>query len=180
MHILAGLFAIITLIAVWYWRIKMLRDAAGEAGKVVQTVANAPRRLAYRFKASKDGLALIEDPREAAAAMLVAMALARGGETLSEAQSKLFFSQVQATFGFTKAEADDLLAQALFIHRSTGDAPLLMNKLSSLILQSSALTQIEKTEFYAMLVGMSECGGLPVREQIALLQIYQSKAGLLH
>ncbi len=179
MPIIAGLIAVLGLIAVWYWRIKMLRDAAGEAGKVVQTVANAPRRLAYRFKSSKEGLALIEDPREAAAALLVAMAQARGAEDLTEEQRDFFFKNVQASFDFSKADADDLLAQALFINRATGDAPRLVSKLGAVILNSAALTQIEKTEFYALLVGMSECGGNPTREQIALLQIYQTKAGLL-
>jgi hypothetical protein len=156
----------------------MLRDAAGEAGKVVQTVANAPRRLAYRFKASKDGLALIDDPREAAAAMLVAMALARGGDDMSEAQTDLFHKGVHRAFAFSRPESEDLLAQALFIHRSIGDPHLILTKLSGLIAQSANLTAEEKSDFFAMLTDMSECEGNPTRQQIALLQIYQSKAGL--
>lgn len=179
MHILAGLIAILGLIAVWYWRIRMLKDAASEAGKVVQTVANAPRRIAFRFKTGKDGLALIDDPREAAAAMLVAMAQARSGDVLSEAQLAAFHRDVQATFGFSKADSDDLLAQALFINRTTDDGTQVMTRLSRQIVQSAALTPAEKTAFYGLLVGMSETGGPPTRDQIALLQIYQKQAGLL-
>ena len=45
MHILALLGAVITFIAVWYWRLKIMKDVAEDGRKLAETALNLPRKL---------------------------------------------------------------------------------------------------------------------------------------
>jgi hypothetical protein len=48
MHIIAILAALLSGIAVWSSRIKLMRDVAGESGLLNRGLATAPRRMALR------------------------------------------------------------------------------------------------------------------------------------
>ena len=71
MHILLALISLITFLAVWYWRIKMISGAARGGYEAAKTVANLPRKHGFRNKARKAGLRAVTDPREAAAIMML-------------------------------------------------------------------------------------------------------------
>ncbi len=182
MPFLLALVAIISAALFWWWRLRMMseaaRDAAAEAQKLARSVANAPRRLSFRYKAGRDGLTLIEDPREAAAAMLVAIARARGSLLLTDKQEDIIAAEITRHFDFTRAEADDLIAHAVFINNSTPDASQLMKTLSARLVNSNVLGPKDIVDFDAMLVAVSEAEGLPNRDQLALMQVFRDLAGL--
>ena len=67
MHILLLILGILTTIGIWSWRIQMARRGAKVTMDTARTIANAPRRFTFRYKAGRGGISLIEDPREAAA-----------------------------------------------------------------------------------------------------------------
>ena len=169
MHILLFILSVITAIGIWSWRIRMARDGAQEAAKLAQSAANLPRKMAFRYKASKGGIGLIQDPREAAAIMMMEVALARGGPMDRE---------IMRHFQFSRAEADELTAHAAWVTNSAPAPAETMRKLSQLIVSSSVLGPKEVIDLDAMLVAVSEAEGLPTRDQLALLQVYRDKAGL--
>ena len=78
MHIVILILGILTTIGIWSWRIQMARRGAKVAMDAARTLTNAPRRFAFKYKAGRNGISLIEDPREAAAVMM--MEVARGRE----------------------------------------------------------------------------------------------------
>ena len=177
MHILIMILTVLSVIGVWVWRINMARRGAAEAIELAKTAANAPRRLAFRYKAGKNGLALIEDPREAAAIMMMEVALARGGP-LTRTQEAVMLEEVGRHFSFGDEEAEALLAHAAWVSQSAPPQDETMRKLSQLILTDKLLGPKEVVDLDSMLVAVSEAEGVPTRHQMTLLQVYRNKVGL--
>jgi hypothetical protein len=177
MHILLGLIAILATIGFWVWRLQMAKRGLDVAVDVAKTVANAPRRLAFKYKTGKGGLDLIDDPREAAAIMMMQIALARGGP-LTPLQGDVIEAEVREHFQYTSGEAEELAAHASWVSQSCPPPQQTMTRLSRLIVNSSQLGPKEIVDLDAMLVAVSEAEGLPTREQLALLQVYRDLAGL--
>ena len=176
MHIIAAIFGILAAISIWYWRLQQASRGARHVAEATKTVANMPRRLAFKYKSGKGGLALIDDPREAAAIMMMEVALARGA--LSEAQNQAMIEEMMRHFSFTKSEAEDLVAHAGWVNRSTPAPHVVMEKMSALILKDSGLGPRQIVDMDSMLVLVSEANGLPTEEQLSLIQIFRNKAGL--
>lgn len=177
MHILLTVLAILTAIGVWAWRLHMARRGLEEIADLAKTAANAPRRLAFRYRAGKGGIDLIEDPREAAAIMMMMVALARGGP-LSPRQSEVIEAEIAGHFSFTAQEAEELAAHAAWIASSQLPGPAEMRRMSRLVVNAPQLGPKEVVDLDSMLVAVSEAEGLPSRAQLGLLQIYRDMAGL--
>lgn len=177
MHIVFAAFAILVAIAVWTWRLRMAKRGLDELGEVAKTVANAPRRLAFSWRAGKGGIELVEDPREAAALMMMMVALARGGP-LSPRQADTIEGEIRSHFSFSVHEAEDLAAHAAWVAGSQLPGEEQMRRLSKLVVNAPQLGPKEVVDLDTMLVTVSEAEGLPTRAQLALLQIYRDMAGL--
>ncbi len=177
MQVLLFLLGILVAIGVWSWRLHMARDGLHEAGKLARTAINMPRKLAFQYRAGKGGLSLIEDPREAAAIMMMEIARARGGP-LTENQTAAIDREIMHHFEFGQEEADALTAHAAWATNSAPPPAQTMRKLSQMIVSSSVLGSKEIIDLDAMLVSVSEAEGLPTRDQLALLQVYRDRAGL--
>ncbi|RAN35612.1 hypothetical protein HY3_07270 [Hyphomonas pacifica] len=177
MQILILILGVLTVIWVWTWRIHMARQGARGALDAARTVANAPRRFAFRYKAGQNGISLITDPREAAAIMMMEVARARGGP-LTEAQARTLKEEIMQHFNFTLAEAEELSAHAAWVTNTAPDPRQTMRRLSHLIVSAPQLGPKEIVDLDAMLVSVSEAEGVPTREQLAVLQVFRDKAGL--
>ena len=177
MQVLLFLLGLFAAIGIWSWRIRMAREGAHEAAKLAQSAINLPRKLAFRYKAGRGGLNLIEDPREAAAIMLMEMARARGGP-LTERQTSVMDGEIMHHFECGQAEADELTTHAAWVTNSAPPPAETMRRLSQLIVNSPVLGPKEIVDLDAMLVAVSEAEGLPTRDQLMLLQVYRDKAGL--
>ncbi len=177
MHILLGLIAILATIGFWVWRLQMAKRGLDVAVDVAKTVANAPRRLAFKYKSGKGGLDLIDDPREAAAIMMMQVALARGSP-LTPLQGDIIEAEIREHFQYTPGDAEDLAAHASWVCQSCPPAQETMRRLGNLIINASQLGPKEVVDLDAMLVAVSEAEGVPTRAQLALLQVYRDLAGL--
>ena len=72
MHIIGLFVGILVAAAVWYWRFKTVHTAARELGSLASTARGKYRRSRFRARANASTLTAIEDPRAAAAVVLVA------------------------------------------------------------------------------------------------------------
>jgi hypothetical protein len=177
MHIVLGILAILTAIGIWMWRIRAAKEGLDVATDVAKTVANAPRRFAFKYKMGKGGLDLIDDPREAASIMLMLVALGRGAQ-LSDRQSDIIETEIRDHFRVTALEAEELAAHASWVAKSCPPAEAAMRTLSHKIVAAPQLGPKEVVDLDAMLVAVSEAEGLPTRGQLGLLQVYRDVAGL--
>lgn len=178
MQIVLFLVGVLAAIGIWSWRLRMAREGAQEAARLAQAALNMPRKLAFRYKAGKGGLSLIQDPREAAAIMMMEVARARSGP-LTENQTAIMNREIMQHFEFTQDQVDELTAHAAWVTNSAPAPAETMRKLSRLIVTSSVLGPKEVVDLDAMLVAVSEAEGLPTRDQLKLLQVYRDEAGLV-
>ena len=72
MHIIGLLVGAIFAAAFWYWRFQSVHRAAKDLGDFATTARGKYRRSRFRAKANASTLTAIEDPRAAAAVVLIA------------------------------------------------------------------------------------------------------------
>lgn len=176
MHIIIGLLGILGFIAVWYWRLKMLQDVARDGRKVAETVANLPRKMRFKHKSGKGGLAIVDDPREAAAILMLEIAQARG--TLTERQEAAIRGEIMHHFEFPEGDANELISQAGWLSRNAGASHVVMSKMTDFVRNTAGMTNKELVDLDGMLVTVSEAEGDPTPSQLDLLVIYREKTGL--
>lgn len=176
MHIIVTLIGFLGFLAVWYWRLKMLRDVAKDGRKVVETVSNLPRKMRFKSKTGKGGLGVVDDPREAAAILMLEIAQARG--TLTERQEALIRGEIMHHFEFQESDANALLTQAGWLSRNAGASHIVMSKMTDFVRKSPGMTGKELVDLDGMLVVISEAEGDPTESQLDLLTIYREKTGL--
>ena len=177
MGVLLVILGVITTISVWYWRLQMLSRAAKGGLDAAKTVANLPRKMAFKHQAGKQALSIIDDPREAAAVMMMEIAQARGA--LTQNQTDMMRSEIMRHFQYSADDADALIAHAGWLGRDAPAPHNVMARMSNLVLKSSSLGPKELVDLDSMLVAVSEAEGTPLPEQLSLLQIYRDKTGLL-
>ncbi|MEM9181183.1 MAG: hypothetical protein AAGA89_15825, partial [Pseudomonadota bacterium] len=138
MHILVALIGILGFIAVWYYRLKMLRDAADDGRKAIETVANLPRKMRFKNKSGKGGLSVVDDPREAAAILMLEIAQARG--TLTEKQEASIRGEIMHHFEFPEGDANELISQAGWLSRNAGASHVVMSKMTDFVRKTPGMT----------------------------------------
>lgn len=176
MHIFAALLGFLGVLAVWYWRLKVLRDAADDGRKAIETVANLPRKMRFKSRSGKGGLGVVDDPREAAAILMLEIAQARG--TLTEKQEATIRGEIMHHFEFPEGDANELLVQAGWLSRNAGASHVVMSKMTDFVRKTPGMTGKELVDLDGMLVAVSEAEGNPTDSQLDLLTIYRDKTGL--
>lgn len=176
MHILAILLGLIGFIAVWYWRLKVLREVAKDGRKIAETVSNLPRKMRFKQKTGQTGLSAVDDPREAATILMLEIAQARG--TLTEKQEASVRGEVMHHFEFNEDDANALITQAGWLSRNGGASHVVMSKMTDFVRKSPGMTNKELVDLDGMLVAVSEAEGDPTESQLDLLTIYREKTGL--
>ncbi len=176
MHIIIGLISLLTFFAVWYWRLKMLSGAAREGIKAAEALVNLPRKMRFRCMTRKGGLAVVEDPREAAAILMLEIAQARG--PLTERQVAAIRAEIMQHFEFDEADAQSLITQAGWLGRDAGGAHNAMSKMTEYVMRSPGMGAEQLVALDGMLVYISEAEGSPTADQLDLLAVFRNKAGL--
>ncbi|MCH9809523.1 MAG: TerB family tellurite resistance protein [Alphaproteobacteria bacterium] len=174
MHILGALLGVIGVIAVVLWRLNQAADVARGVGDAVDDVHGAWRRWSWRRKSSVDQLRDVDDPRVAAAVMMVAVAEYDGA--LTEAERQTMIQQMGEVFGASHKQAEELVAHARWLNRNGGDIGSLFLKLTPVV--SDKCGPKERRELIAMLRQVDSSGStseVPT-EQIAKLEAQLKRA----
>lgn len=174
MHIVLAVLSLVGVIAVWYWRLKMLSHASRDAKKVVETVVNTPRRLKFRHKTSRTGLAVVQDPREAATIMMVTIAQASGG--LSDEHRTAIKGNILRHFKMQAGPADELIEQAIWFSRSGNRPETVVRKMAAYL--QPVLREQEQADLAEMLEDVALIGGEPHDDQVYLIGLYLKAVGL--
>lgn len=176
MHILAILIGIVSFVAVWYYRIKVLREAASDGKKVLETVANLPRKMGFKSRTAKAGLDVVDDPREAATILMLEVAQARG--TLTSNQEAAIRAEIMHHFDFTESDASELMLQAGWLSRNGGASHIVVARMTDFVKQLPGMGDKELIDLDDMLVTVSEAEGEPVASQLDLISQFRQKAGI--
>jgi uncharacterized tellurite resistance protein B-like protein len=78
MGVVGAIFAILALVAVWWWRIRTAREGAARIADAAMTARGAISRHRFKTKAGESILAGVSDPGTAAAVLLYSLAVQKG------------------------------------------------------------------------------------------------------
>lgn len=176
MHILFAIIGVIAAISAWYWRLQMLGRAAKGGAELAKTASNLPRRLKFQHRAKIGGLSVIEDPREAAAVIMVE--IARAGGEVSTGHTSVMRASMVEDFQLHTEDADALITQAAWLTREAPPSHAVVKRMSDILLRTPGIGPKQIVDLDGMLVAVSEADGIPNRDQLALLQVFRDTVGL--
>ena len=171
MHILLALIGFITLLALWYHRIRMISTAARGTYKAAKGITNRARK-----SRRGQGLASITDPRQAAAVMMLQIARTRGAVT--DRQDAVIREEMKAHFGLSSEEAEQMIAQAGWASRQSPPPHAVIARMSEIILSSPGIGPKDYDDLCAMLENVAVADGRATTAERDLIQIWRRKAGL--
>jgi uncharacterized tellurite resistance protein B-like protein len=148
MGIIAALLGAMAAVGVLLWRIQIASEAARNATEAVGEAQGLFRRLMWWRKASRNQLELVTDPREAAAAMLVAIAQYDGALTADE--EALIKDEMRQAFEANEKETEELFVRGRWLTRDAGvDPAQTLRRLAPAV--EKALAEEERRELLTML-----------------------------
>lgn len=178
MHIIAIIVGAIGFILVWYWRLKQLGNVAKDGQKVLESVANLPRKMRFKQRSGKGGLDVVDDPREAATIIMLEVAQARSA--LTAKQSQIIRGHIMRLFEFDAADAEELVAQAAWLSRDGGATHIVVRKMATFISKAPGMGNDEFSNLDRALVEIAGCHGDATADQIDLIETYRNKTMLRH
>lgn len=173
MMAILGLLGAVAAIGGIIWRITIAVQAAREVADVAKGVANMPRKMRFKARANKENIKLVDDPREAAAVLMLGLAKA-GGEITREEKDEIN-AQMARAFQISTADADEFSAQAAWRINALPDPADAIRRMSGVV--TSACTAQEVQDLDAMLRAVAEAGGQPNPEQVAFLARWREASG---
>ena len=175
MHILLAILGVVTALALWYHRIRMISSAARGSYRAARGIARRARKSA---PPKPDGTLLgsVTDPRQAAVIMMLQIA-GRDG-TLSDRQDAAIRDEIKAHFGYSEMDAEDLMARAGWAIRNAPPPQRVMARMSDVVIHSPGMGPKEFDDLCAMLENVAVADGRANTGQRDLIQIWRRKAGL--
>jgi uncharacterized tellurite resistance protein B-like protein len=169
MSILLGLLALMGGAGALLWRMNHAADAARQVVDTADDARGLVRRWFWRRRTRVDLLGEIQDPREAAACMMAALAQADGA--LSDRERGAILRALIENVQVPSAEAEEMFARARWLVRDTTDAAGCFSRLQPTIMRS--LAEKERRDLIAMLNTVAAADGPPrtaERDAIARLK----------
>lgn len=176
MHILGIILGILTAIGVWSYRLQMAKRGLDETRKFAEAARNMPRKRKFKSRAGLTGLDAIEDPRQAAAIML--LEVARGAGEVTSEHKAVMRGEIMQNFEMTEETADELVKAASWISRETLTSFVVMEKMTRTILNTPGLGPKQFVDLSNMLDEVALIEGGPFAEQVQLIRIFREKAGI--
>lgn len=176
MHILGLIIGIFVTIGIWSYRLQMAKRGLDETRKFAEAARNIPRKRRFQSKVNRGGLDAVEDPREAAAIMMMEIARA-AGEVTAEHKAVMRLEVIQ-NFQMNEAEADELVTAASWLGRDEIAPHIVMQKMTRLILSTPSLGPEQFMDLSNMLDEVALIEGGPFEEQVSLIRIFREQADL--
>lgn len=155
MHILALIASVVGVALFVLWRMQQAANATRDIAEAAGEVQGLFRRWQWGRKANVNPMDIVEDPKEAAAAMMVAIAQADG--PLTAAEQTAILAAMREEFDVGEPVAVELLARGRWLVRNSTDPGNPLRRLARPILKS--LGPPERHALIAMLEKIARIDG---------------------
>ena len=172
MHILVAVLSVLGVVVSLIIRAGMIARAGRELGDAASTMAGAARRASFRRKTERPALTQLEDPREAVAALMVAIAKVKGD--LTESQLGNLERLIETRLDFSPPS--ELLTHARWLTSETVEPGAVLHRVSRYIAQGC--TDEQKHDIVDILTLVALFGGEPDPLQLATINQLKGKLGL--
>ena len=174
MHILLGLIGLLSTIGVVLYRINQARRGAESLIDIAGEAANLPRKLKFRAKTRKKGLAIVTDPREAATILMLGVVKVTGEVTATHnAQIRKL---VETGFDLGPEDSEELLSRAVWILSDLNDPGNAINPMMDII--STHVGTDEMQGFLGMMKDVIAVDGEQKPVQRSFMTRCRGRAGL--
>lgn len=129
MHILIAILGALGVIGTILYRMSIAARGASEIADAASTAVGAVNRARFRRKATRSPLTLLDDPREAVAALMVAIAKVEGD--LTDRQIKVMEALIKNRLDFDAA--DELIAHARWLTQETTEPGTVVQRVSKFL-----------------------------------------------
>lgn len=177
MSIIAALLAAMGVVGVLLWRLNQASDAAKGLLETAEDTRGFFRRMAWRRKSGKNPLDTVTDPREAAAAMMAA--IAQWDAAISDRELDAIRAQVRQYFGANEEQANELLAMGRWLSRDTADIGSFLRRASTCVI--AQCSPRERQDLLAMLNAVANAEGKPrdvLQQELKRFSDYLSTAAV--
>jgi uncharacterized tellurite resistance protein B-like protein len=171
------LFAILAILggaAFWWWRLKMIGDAANDVSDVAGRAWGKYKRNKFRKKVEDAPLQSIEDP--AAAAVVMMYAMAREAGPLTDKVEAAIRAEVANTMKI--ADPNEIIAFSKWAASHATDASNITLRYAKL--WTSALSLDERRDFLGMVERVTAAAGPSDNTTRAKLEKLSERLGLLN
>ena len=166
MHILAAIFGILAALAVWYFRTHSAVRGAEAVGDAIGHAKGAVKRRNFRKKTEGSTLGTVDDPRVAAAVLLVALGFQNG--ELSEKKEFLIAAMLSDRTGLQGVALEEAMSFSKWVNREIADGNDVVRRF--IPLWKAALTQQEQSDLIAMAHAVIEFDGEPGPAQNSMMR----------
>ena len=155
MQILAMLLAAIGALGVILWRVNAASQAARDLIDTADQARGFWRRLTWSRRANVNPLNALDDPREAAVAMMAAIAQSDGA--ITERERKTIVDIIVEKFQANPKTADELFAHGRWLVRDSRDPDTCFRRVQSIL--QKKLTPVELRDLIGMLERVAAADG---------------------
>jgi len=153
MHILLAILGVIGVLGTILIRMGMAARGASEIADAAQTAVGAVNRAKFKRKATRSPLTTLDDPREAVAALMVAIAKVEGD--LTDKQIKVMEALIKNRLDFEGA--DELIAHARWLVQETAEPGVVVTRVQSFL--STQCTYDQKRDIIEILETVASING---------------------
>jgi uncharacterized tellurite resistance protein B-like protein len=172
MHILLAIVSIIGAAALLIMRLGTVARSSREIGDLAGDVMGAARRAKLRRSADASPLSTLDDPREAAVALMVAIAKTEGD--LTEAQSRYIERMAVDRLGFQNGK--EAIALGRWLCQGSIEPGHAIYRVIGLI--GSQCDEEQKRDIISMMTEVSSIGSAPAPIQLQAIQKLNYDLGL--
>jgi len=177
MHFIGLIIAVATAI----WWISRAAKGAQDVADMAQGLANMPRRNRFRNKASKRGIDLIDDPKEAATILMVSVArLSKTAQqntgNISDASVDKITGVLQSYMKMSAREADELVTQMRWSAQELIQPETALLPMTNILRDS--VNHAEAEDLSDMLRKVSHADGDATPAQRAFIEKFRQRTGL--
>jgi len=146
MHVI---ISALTAAAILIWWLGRAAKNAHHITDAAQELSNLPRKLRHRKKAGKQGLALVENPVEAAAVLLIAIARMDDLGKVTDNQQSAIATVLKDRMDMSWGDADDMVIQMRSLSQYLNQAESALYPMVDLL--RNKINQDEATELSSMM-----------------------------
>lgn len=172
MHIIA----ILTSLAILIFWVTRAAQGMSQMGGSVRGAANLPRKMRHMKKQGRSGLALVSDPREAAAVLMVAVARLSGDGRVNEAEDAQIQNLLVSNMAFESETVEEFVLNIRWLTRDLKQPVSTLRPMTALL--QKAVSRAEAEDLAHMLTEIAITSSAATQNQTAFIYRYREAMGL--
>lgn len=173
---MGAVIAVLTGLAMLIFWLGRAAQGARHIGDAAQEISDLPRKMRFKKKSGRSGLALITDSREAACVLMIGVARSSGAGTVTEAESKIIADLLVSNMGWPQADAPDFVDSLRWLTRDINQPGSVLRPMTKFL--TGKVNGNEAEDLAHMLTEVAITGSAATDKQTHFIYQYRQMMGL--